>query len=212
MPQQNRVTPFGEIVADPARGLFMGNRGILHGANAKLSTARWRHTHWIICLTEFRQRHRVVMTPGRYTELFFADEAVALAAGHRPCAECRRAAYNDFRRAWQAGGNSTELPRAGDIDAALHRQRVVSRTRQQISYAAKLSSLPHGAFFIHPRSPGIAVLKTDDGSWRWSQGGYAALAKSELDPDEMVAVLTPQASVAALSAGYRPELLNPKIS
>ncbi len=211
MPQQNRVTPFGEIVTDPARGLFMGNRGILHGADGTLGTSRWRHPHWIICRTEFRGRHRVVMSPGKYTELFFADEAVALAAGHRPCAECRRAAYNEYRRAWQAE-DADQLPRAGDMDATLHRQRVVSPRRQKITYTAKLSSLPHGAFFIHPRRPDVALLKTDDGLWRWSQRGYAALTKSELDPDDIVAVLTPKASVAALSAGFRPELPNPKIS
>src|SRR5688500_15168681 len=97
MPLQNRVTPFGEIEAAPARGLFMGNRGILHDANQQLGRARWRHKSWVTCLLSFKDRRREVMAPRRYTELFFCDEAVALAAGHRPCAECRREDYERFR-------------------------------------------------------------------------------------------------------------------
>ncbi|MGB8623555.1 MAG: hypothetical protein WCD16_12105, partial [Paracoccaceae bacterium] len=102
MPLQNRVLPTGEIVVHPARADFMGNRGILHGGNRQLGTARWRHKTWITCLLSFKGRKRVPMTPGRYTELFFLDEAVALAAGHRPCAECRRADFLRYRDAWQA--------------------------------------------------------------------------------------------------------------
>ena len=93
MPLQNRVTPFGEITAQPWRGALMGNRGILHDAQGRLGTARWRHNNWVCCVTEFRGRHRAPMpppgSPTRYTALFFRDEACALAAGHRPCAECR---------------------------------------------------------------------------------------------------------------------------
>ena len=95
MPLQNRVTPGGEIIADPARGTLMGNRGILHDAGQRLGVARWRHPHWIYCRLSFKGRRRAVMAPGRYTELFFLDEASALAAGHRPCYECRR---EDFLR------------------------------------------------------------------------------------------------------------------
>jgi len=115
---QNRVTPFGEIVATPARGLSMGNRGILHDDRRRLGRRRWTHKAWICCVTEFRGRRRQVMAPGRYTELFFLDEAVALAAGHRPCFECRRAAANAFAACW--GGE----PRAPDMDRVLHAERL----------------------------------------------------------------------------------------
>ena len=99
MPRQNRVTPFGEIVATPERGTFMGNRGVLHDAEGRIRRA-WQLKRWIVCVLEFRGRKRQVMTPGRYTELFFLDEATALAAGHRPCAECRHARFLDFCNAW----------------------------------------------------------------------------------------------------------------
>ena len=100
MPLQNRVTPFSTIEAVPHRGLFMGNRGRLHDDHRRLVTTGWRSRAWLICLLEFRGRHRTVMAPRRYTELFFLDEAVALAAGHRPCAECRRPAFRAFMTAW----------------------------------------------------------------------------------------------------------------
>src|ERR1700739_433376 len=100
MPLQNRVNPSGVIFASPARGTLMGHRGgVLHNPQGE-SVRQYASRRWITCLLEFKGRHRVVMSPGRYTELFFLDEAVALAAGHRPCAECRRARVNDFRRAW----------------------------------------------------------------------------------------------------------------
>ncbi|MDB5560081.1 MAG: hypothetical protein JWQ36_3015, partial [Enterovirga sp.] len=99
MPRQNRVLPTGEIVALPFRGAFMGNRGILHDEAGRLGRARWRHPHWIICRLAFKGRRRAIMAPRRYTELFFPDEAVALAAGHRPCAECRRDAFGAYRSA-----------------------------------------------------------------------------------------------------------------
>src|SRR3954453_2972411 len=102
MPRQNRVTPLGEIVATPERGSMMGNRGVLHDEGGRIRRP-WQVRRWLICLLEFKGRHRTVMTPNRYTELFFLDEATGLAAGHRPCAECRRARFRAFRDAWAAG-------------------------------------------------------------------------------------------------------------
>jgi len=101
---QNRVTPFGDIVATPARGAWMGNRGVLHGSDRTLSRRRWTTRAWITCRLEFKDRHRRVMTPGRYTELFFLDEATALAAGHRPCGECRRHDFDRFRAVVRVSG------------------------------------------------------------------------------------------------------------
>ncbi len=101
MPRQNRVTPFGDLIATPERGTFLGNRGVLHDDAGRIKRA-WQLRRWIVCVLEFRGRKRSVMTPGRYTELFFLDEATALAAGHRPCAECRRARFLAFCDAWRA--------------------------------------------------------------------------------------------------------------
>jgi hypothetical protein len=95
MPRQNRVTPFGDIIATPDRGTLMGNRGVLHDGEGRIRRM-WQVKRWIVCVLEFRSRKRTVMTPGRYTELFFLDEATALAAGHRPCAECRHTCFLAF--------------------------------------------------------------------------------------------------------------------
>jgi hypothetical protein len=102
MPLQNRVNPYGEIVANASRGAWMGNRGCLHGANRQLTSKRWTRKAWVICELSFHGRHRDVMAPGSYTELFFLDEATALAAGHRPCGTCRKAASKDFVAAWHS--------------------------------------------------------------------------------------------------------------
>jgi hypothetical protein len=122
MPRRNRVTPFGDIVATPARGLVFGNRGVLHDPDGRLVRA-WQVRRWLACELEFRGRHRKQMRPGHYTELYFLDEATALAAGHRPCSECRHADYLRFREAWMdthAGGPV----RADDMDRILHEERV----------------------------------------------------------------------------------------
>src|SRR5437879_1969205 len=120
MPRQNRVTPFGQIVATPERGDFMGNRGVIHDRDGRIRKP-WRVKRWLICLLQFKGEKRAVMTPGLYTELFFLDEATALAAGHRPCALCRRERYNAFRDAWHVGETR---PSAIAIDERLHTERM----------------------------------------------------------------------------------------
>jgi hypothetical protein len=197
MTLQNRVLPTGEIVADPARGLFMGNRGILHDGERRLGTARWRHKAWICCVLSFKGRRRVPMSPGAYTELFFLDEAVALAAGHRPCAECRRADFNRFRAAWaRATGETASAPA---MDATLHAARV-TRARAQVRHEAELSTLPDGAFVLNGGAPclvhGGALLP-------FSPGGYGAPLPR---PGGAATVLTPRPLVDALRAGYAPAL------
>ncbi len=203
MPLQNRVTPSSEIVADPARGLFMGNRGILHDEDRTLGVARWRHRHWIICRTAFKQRHRLVMTPGNYTELFFLDEAVAMAAGHRPCAECRRTEYNAFREAWLAARGGFR-PSADDMDRELHIERVESRTRRQITYRAEISDLPDGAFICLDEEPDLPRLVIGDRLAGWTAAGYTTPVPRP--GSGTVTVMTPRISVATLSAGYAPTL------
>ena len=202
MPLQNRVTPFGEITAQPWRGALMGNRGILHDTRNNLGTARWRHNNWVCCVTEFRGRHRAVMpspgSPTRYTALFFWDEACALAAGHRPCAECRNADYRRFKAGWAAAG----LPgaKAHEIDRALHAARV-TRARQQVTHRAELATLPDGVFLMLADADDAPMLKWRERLWRWSPEGYSDAGALS---DGMVRVLTPAPTVAAVRAGYAP--------
>src|SRR5256885_3242847 len=143
MPLQNRVTPLSELVADSARGLVYGNRGCLHDAQGRIRR-RYNGKRWIACRLEFRGRRRTALQqPGRYTELFFLDEATAFAAGHRPCAECRREDYNRFLGLWQAlhPGHSD----ADSVDARLHEERVDPRTRAHRRHEAPLDDVPDGA-------------------------------------------------------------------
>jgi hypothetical protein len=199
MARQNRVTPEGRIVADPARGDFMGNRGILHDPAGSI-VAPFRHRNWVCCVLQFKGRHREIMAPGHYTELFFLDEAVALAAGHRPCAECRRRDYNRFREAWAAAAGGA-LQSAKDMDAALHAARVVPRLRGQRTHEAEIASLPDGAFIGWQDRP---VLVFGDRLLPWTPAGYGpAEARPAAGP---VTVLTPVPTIAALAAGYRPAL------
>ncbi|HET6276774.1 MAG TPA: hypothetical protein VFE16_12660 [Candidatus Cybelea sp.] len=192
MPLQNRVTPFGEIVALPGRGRMMGNRGVLHD-DARRIVRAWQTRRWITCVLEFRGRRRAVMTPHRYTELFFLDEAAALSAGHRPCAECRREDYRRFQSFWRAshGGAAT----ADAMDARLHADRLAGKNKR--TYRAALASIPDGAYVAFD---GAAWLVWEEELHRWSDSGYverrARPARCEVD------VLTPQSAMPLLAAGY----------
>jgi len=203
MPLQNRVTPFGEIVAHPARGLFLGNRGVLHDEHQRLGVARWRMPHWVTCVLEFKDRQRAVMTPRRYTELFFLDEAVALAAGHRPCAECRRADYNRYRDAFAAAHGLDRRPLAKAMDAMLHPARIEKPGRRQRRHRAPLEDLPDGAFVVLDGQPNTAFLVHGDRFFPYEFGRYGPAQPWQ---NGVVEVLTPAPTVAALAAGYRPLL------
>ena len=191
MPLQNRVLPTGEIVADPARGMFTGNRGCLHGDQRQLGRARWQGRAWIICALHYKGWRRVVMTPRTWTELFFLDEAVALAAGHRPCALCRWPSYLAFQAAW--GGL-----KAPEMDAALHAARLDGR--QQRRFVADLSGLPDGTFALHGGQP---HLLRGEALYPYAPAGYGAPVPRF---DGAVTVLTPAPTVAVLRAGYLPEM------
>ncbi|MFN3936703.1 MAG: hypothetical protein ACK4KW_03895 [Gemmobacter sp.] len=195
MTRRNRVLPTQEITALPQRGLFMGNRGCLHAADGSIRRP-WRLRAWICCRTEFKGRRRAIMAPGRYTELFFLDEAVALAAGHRPCAECRRADYNRFRDAW-ASAFGTPASAAG-MDEALHRSRLDPSGRQRPHSEAL--PLPDGAFVD---LDGIPHLVAQGRVHRFGTDGYGA---PQPLPEAPVTVLTPAVTVALLRAGYVPRL------
>jgi hypothetical protein len=198
MAARNRVTPRSEIVAIPARGLLMGNRGCLHRQGRIVRNHNGRR--WIICETSFRDRHIEQWVEGRYTVLFFHDEAVALAAGHRLCAECRRERYDAYRAAWSTafGGR----PSAGDIDERLHGERLDGRTQRSTVMAWR--ELPRGAFAV---ADDVPVLALDDALLPWTADGYGApLARPA---SGRATVLTPPATVAVLAAGYAPVLAIP---
>lgn len=193
MPLQNRVTPDGEIVAHSARGLFFGNRGgRIHDPATRtlLPRRRWVSKRWICCVLAFRGRQRRVMGPG-YTELFFLDEATALAAGHRPCFECRRADARAFAAHWQAGHGLSAPPMADDMDTVLHGERL-NRTDP----LALPASLPSGAMVADDK----AVYAMRDGSALiWGPDGYRAAT-----PPKIARIITPPAIIRVLESGYRP--------
>ncbi|MCP2321894.1 hypothetical protein HDA40_000401 [Hamadaea flava] len=198
MPLQNRVDPTGDIVRDPGRGLFTGNRGCLHGADRELGGSRWRSKLWICCVLDWRGRQRDVMPPGRWTALFFLDEATAFAAGHRPCAYCRRRDFLAYAEAWRCAYQLGERPRAAEMDARLHAERVDPRSRRQRTGRALFADLPDGAMI----GLGGPALKLGGLALPWSFAGYGepVAAGGEVE------VLTPPSTVAVLAAGYRPVL------
>jgi len=198
MPLQNRVDPFAKLFRTPARGTMMGNRGgALHNSGCEIIRS-YKSRRWITCVLEFKGRHRKVMSEGRYTELFFLDEATSFAAGHRPCAECRRERYNAFRSAWWRRSKKQWPPFAGEMDLELHPARIDSG--QQVTYEAALSSLPDGAFV---RVDGCPHLIWRDALLLWTPEGYARKSRPR---DSVVTVLTPKPIVGCFREGYVPEI------
>jgi len=197
MALQNRVTPFGEIVAIPQRGMLMGNRGIIHDPRTRtLLSRRWTTKAWIACTLEYEGVRREVMSRRSWTELFFLDEATALAAGHRPCFLCRRQAAEAFRSAWTIG-NGGDRPSAAAMDVVLHRERVAEGRKRLHGLPAPIGRLPDGTMV----AIGIASYLIARGrALEWTEGGYreSAIALSDAQ------LLTPPATVRALAAGYRP--------
>jgi hypothetical protein len=195
MPRRNRVTPLSELVADPARGLVYGNRGCLHDAEGRIRR-RFAGRRWIACRLRFKDRRRgSLLKPGHYTELFFLDEATAWAAGHRPCAECRRAEWDRFRALW-AERHPGET-RAGAIDARLHGERVADGGRAQRHHDADLAELPDGAFVLRDGAPWVV---RGDALLRWSPGGYRE--RIARPARERAVLVTPPSLVAILRAGW----------
>jgi hypothetical protein len=200
MPLRNRVTPLGELVADPARGLVYGNRGCLHDEEGRIRR-RYNGRRWIACRLEFRGWHRSpLLQPGRFTELFFLDEATAFAAGHRPCALCRREDYLRFAELWG------ELHRgqvgADAIDAQLHSERIAPGTRTQLHHEAAVDGLPDGSFVLHQGAPhlvlGLHLL-------RWTAAGYAT--RRPRPAGRRVTLITPPSIVEVLRAGWDERLV-----
>ncbi len=203
VPRRNRVTPTGELIADPGRGLVYGNRGCLHDSHGRIRR-RYDGRRWIACRLQFKGWHREpLMQTGRFTELFFLDEATAFAAGHRPCALCRREDYDRFVSIW---GDLHPGRRGADaIDARLHAERVDPATRGQRRHAAPLGDLPDGTFVLRRDEP---FLVLGPSLLRWTPGGYA---DADLREDTTTDVLTPPSLVEVLRTGWSPvvPLLHP---
>jgi len=198
MPRRNRVTPYGELIAVPDRGMFWGNRGVLHDAQGRLVRYS-RGRAWAICVLEYKGRRRTQWAPGRLTELFFLDEATGLAAGHRPCGECRYRDYQAFKRAW-AAAHGGGVPGVQAIDARLHADRLAGPGIRR-TYAAPLGGLPDGVVVEVDGSPRLVF---GGGLLAWAPGGYRD--REAAGPATTVTVITPRATVATLAAGYRPVL------
>ena len=194
-PLQNRVTPTGDIVAVPQRGAFTGNRGIIHDpATRTLLKRRWTTKAWIVCVCDFRGRWRDVLATRSWTELFFLDEATALAAGHRPCFYCRRADANAFRLAWESG-NRHGNAHAPEIDSVLHRERLDGRAKRLHSLPMPLDELPHGAMV---QTGGENYLIAGGRPLLWTFDGYREASLPLAD----ARLITPPSTVRALQAGY----------
>ncbi len=221
MPLPNRVSPFGELFADPALGLFMGNRGgRIHNDARTLTLRRWTSRAWICCLLEFKGRHRNVWQDG-YTEMFFLDEPTALAAGHRPCFECRRRDALAFANAWQRAQRAAARPRAAEMDVVLHEERLTPAGERRAALNSCAPEAVGGGHFQASRGkrrhvlpiaglPDGAFIAVDDRAFAvrgrsllcWAPDGYAA--RRPRPPSGDAEVLTPPATLAVLRAGYQP--------
>ena len=202
MPERNRVTPQGEFVAIPLRGAWTGNRGVLHEGHQIVRSHA--SNLWITCALEFRGRYRGQWLPHRWTHLYFHDEAVSFAAGHRPCGECRYQDYRAYQRAWAAelitarsAAGAESFPSAKDMNAQLHRERIVPGTHRRRWHEMPWAGLPDGTFVLLDDAPAVVVGTT---VVPWTSEGYdTPVPRSRAGT---ATVITPPSSVAVLRAGY----------
>lgn len=198
VPRRNRVTPMGDIVAIELRGAWLGNRGILHEGS---EIVRFHRSQlWIVCALRFRDQRLRQWQPGHFTVVYFHDEAVALAAGHRPCALCRRGAYNAYRAAW-ADGNKMPIPSAAALDRQLHSERLVRGTHRRRLHEVPWPALPPGTFALLDETPALVL---DDAVVPWTVTGYGP-ARPRPHSGTATAI-TPPSTIGALRAGYRPNI------
>ena len=202
-PLQNRVDPFGQLIRTSARGAWMGNRGLIHNEHQQIIRP-YRLKAWITCVLEFKGRRREVMTPNLYTELFFLDEATAFSAGHRPCAECRRADFNRFKAAWVQGNPlymyNMKTP-IGEIDEIIQRERI-NQEGAKSTYKDNLGNLPEGSFIEYFGKP--YMIRHSNRVINWTPFGYTD--SIQLLPATEVNVLTPKSIVNMLQSGYLPQI------
>jgi hypothetical protein len=199
---QNRVDPFGKIIRTPERGAWLGNRGVIHNEQKEI-VRPFKIKAWITCVLEFRGRHREIMTPNRWTELFFLDEATAFSAGHRPCFQCRYKDHQRFKEFWLKGnpqyGFNMKTPVA-KIDDILQAERIAA-SKLKVTYEENLNALPNGTFVIYYDKP---YLLKDHQLYLWAPGGYGK--PIDLPKTDKLPVLTPRSFVNMFSAGYVPQM------
>jgi hypothetical protein len=205
MPLQNRVSPFSTLAATPERGAWTGNRGVIHNEQKQI-VKNHAVKYWITCSLTYKDHWRAVMSPNRWTELFFLDEATAFAAGHRPCGFCRHADFKQFKSLWLAANGQqyglTENTKMDMIDTVIHQDRLDENGHQK-TFQAPLSSLPSGTFIVFD-SPTDAYLWYEQNLYAWSFSGYTRLDLFE--KDQIATVLTPQSYVAVFKMGYKPQV------
>lgn len=198
MPERNRVTPTGEIVATPLRGAWTGNRGQL---NQGSEIVRFHAGNlWIVCALSFRGRRRPLWLPNRWTPLFFHDEAVAFAAGHRPCGECRHRSYTEYKATW-AEALGGPPPSAGEINRRLHAERIFPGTHRRRYHRLEWTELPDGAFVLRDELPHLVRGRH---LVAWSADGYGA--EQRRPRRGRATAITPPATLAVLRAGYPVQL------
>jgi hypothetical protein len=200
---QNRVDPYGNIIRTPARGNWTGNRGVLHNGDKQI-VRLFKLKAWITCVLEHKGIRRQVMTPDRWTELFFRDEATSFSAGHRPCCECRRTDFNNFKHFWLKGNSEygfNERVSIQEIDKILHAERIL-KNGSRIFHEEAIDTLPDGTFIEWKGSPGLILNGL---VFQWSPGGYSKSEKFE--GNGLTKVLTPRSIVNTFRAGYCPQII-----
>jgi hypothetical protein len=199
---QNRVDPFGKIIRTPERGAWLGNRGVLHNHQQEIIRP-YKVKAWITCVLEFKGRHREVMQPDRWTELFFLDEATAFSAGHRPCAQCRHADNQHFKRLWIKGNPQYGFhmkTAVALIDEIIQAERIAA-DKSKVTYEEDLRTLPNGTFVSYMDR---SYLVKDNQLYLWLPGGYEKpIGFPEI---KKLPVLTPQSIVNMFSVGYVPQM------
>jgi hypothetical protein len=203
MPLQNRVDPWGQLNAVSAKGALLGNRGILHDDQKQIVT-QWRSKSWITCQIEFKGRESLPFAPDSYSQLFFIDEATAFAAGHRPCAECRRERFNEFKAAWIEVNRELiqgENPSIANIDKVIHAERVTEEKRKR-TFVAQFGNLPAGTMI---EVEGTPLLVWREKLLPWSFEGYGR-SQASLPSSTSVQVLTPASVVRVFASGFTPQV------
>jgi hypothetical protein len=204
MPHRNRVDPWGRLIETPARGDWFGNRGCLHDRDGRITGRKPPVDAWIICLLEFKQRRRKLLQPGRFTELFFLDEATALAAGHRPCGECRYKDLRRFGRAWP-GAAPGRYVLARDMDLVMRIERVVPARQRRPCWIDPARPPADGLMFMRKgEEADTALLSARRALWRWTPSGYEG--PLPWTRREEVVLLTPPSIAAAIANGYAAQI------
>jgi hypothetical protein len=205
MPLQNRVNPFSVITSTPERGAWTGNRGVIHNERKEI-VRNHAVKYWITCVLDYKGKRRVVMSPNRWTELFFFDEATAFAAGHRPCGFCRHGDFKRFKTLWMATNGAryglTGNVKMDVIDALIHQERLDEMGIQR-TFETTLSTLPDGVFIAFDEMSN-AYLWYNQKLYEWSFGGYSEF--KDFEKNQEVLVLTPQSYVNVFKAGYVPQV------